>query len=129
MSNDDVKVSLPQGLQLFYAMYAVALVLGLQDISDALYKSLKSLFEKEPDTADVLVNVALFFGVLLLIVRFFWSTGNIRRAWERSKQHGRAITPLFIIIHLPILLFQGVLVLFLCMLTLTRLVCTPPPDR
>jgi hypothetical protein len=114
MSDNGVKSTVPQGLQLFYAMYAVTLVLGIQDISEALYKSLKTLFTTLPDISHVAVNAALFAAILLLIVRFFWSTGNIKRAWVRSKDRDGQIATLYIVIHLPILLFQGVLVLFLC---------------
>ncbi len=108
------RVAVPQGLQLFYAMYAVTLVLGIQDISDALYKSFKTLFSGVHDIEYVALNTALFLGILLLAVRFFWSTGNIRRAWVRSERPGHRIAPVFIVIHLPILLLQGVFVLFLC---------------
>lgn len=114
MTNDQVKPTVPQGLQLFYAMYAVTLVLGIQDISDALYKSFKTLFSGKGDLEHVAVNTALFLGILLLTVRFFWSTGNIRRAWVRSEHYAHKIAPVFIVIHLPILLLQGVFVLFLC---------------
>jgi hypothetical protein len=114
MSDSEVKVPVPQGLQLFYAMYAVTLVLGIQDISDALYKGIKKFTAAEIDLSGLIVNCALFIGILLLIVRFFWSTGNIRRAWLRSKRGSDRVAPLFLVIHLPGLLFQGVLVLFLC---------------
>jgi uncharacterized membrane protein len=112
MNDDGLKTTPPQGLQLFYAMYIVTLVFGIQEISEALYKSSRDLLPGEP--LHVAINFTLFIAILLLIVRFFWSTGNVRRAWLSSERQGGITVPLFIVMHLPILLFQGVLVLILC---------------
>jgi hypothetical protein len=110
MMDGDVKSSAPQGLQLFFAMYAVTLVFGIEQISDALYKNFKAA---QPATLPRYLAAALFISVLFLIIRFFWSTGNLKRAWQRTGDDAR-VAPLFLVIHLPALLMQGVLVLFLC---------------
>src|ERR1700694_3761151 len=83
MSHHEPNAPRPQGLELFFAMYAVGLVLGIQQTSEALYKSLQQQWAHLPP--HFLWNIGLFVSILLLIVRFFWSTGNIRRALLRDR--------------------------------------------
>lgn len=117
MANQGVKTPNVQGLDLFYAMYAVGLAFGIQEIAAALYKYVSRFLAAStpPVTAsDLAVNVALFLAILLLITRFFWSTGNIKRAWERVEEKHSKLAPFFVVFHLPALLIQGALVLFVC---------------
>lgn len=102
--------SQPQGLELFFAMYAVGLVLGIEQISQALYGDLRRQLVGQ-FRADFILDVGLFVAILLLIARFFWSTGNIRRALQRDRTKSDAR---YLIFHLPVLLVQGVFVLFVC---------------
>jgi membrane protease YdiL (CAAX protease family) len=110
MRKDGPNASQPQGLELFFAMYAVGLVLGIEQTSQALYNDVQRQWAKQFD-ATFIWDVGLFIAILLLIVRFFWSTGNIRRALLRRRS--KAEVP-YLIFHLPVLLIQGVLVLFVC---------------
>jgi len=93
------------GLNLFHGMYVVGLALGLEEITTSLYQALER-------GALTFASVFLFFSILLLIVRFFWSTGNIRRAWMRDAHPNPKF---YILVHLPALLIQGSLVLFVCL--------------
>lgn len=126
MSDKSVKGFHPQGLDLFYAMYAIGLVFGIEQISEALYKNVSNLLQSKASASHVAVNAALFLAILLLIIRFFWSTGNIKRAWERVEDHHSRVTSFFIIIHLPALLIQAVLVLFLCFAFAQRISADAP---
>src|ERR1700733_3820462 len=109
MTHNEPNTLGPQGLELFFTMYAVGLVLGIQQTSEALYKSLQLQWTHL--TLNFAWDVGLFIAILLLTVRFFWSTGNIRRALIRGRAKSDAH---YLIFHLPILLLQGVLVLFVC---------------
>lgn len=103
------------GLDLFHAMYAVGLAFGIQEISVALYNIFRSVSNSSGSITVVVISFLVFTAILLLIVRFFWSTGNIRRALERQgHQAGGRITR-FAVLHLPALLLQGVLILFVCL--------------
>jgi hypothetical protein len=110
MIGNQVKAPAPQGLQLFFAMYVVGLVFGIEQISDALFKHIKA--SNHSHNLPTYVAVALFISVIFLIIRFFWSTGNLRRAWQRAPDQ-KAAAPFFLVLQLPALLIQGVLVLFL----------------
>lgn len=91
-------------------MYAVGLVLGIEQTSQALYNDVQRQWA-EQFKANLISDVGLFLAILLLIARFFWSTGNIRRALVRGRVKPDAH---YLIFHLPVLLIQGVLVLFVC---------------
>jgi len=97
-------------MELFFAMYAVGLVLGMQQTSQALYNDIQRQWAGHLK-ASLIIDVGLFIAILLLIIRFFWSTGNIRRALMR--RNSKAEAP-YLIFHLPVLLVQGILVLFVC---------------
>lgn len=114
MPTRTVKVQPPRGLDLFYAMYAVGLVFGIEQISDSLYKNIKTLIDAKISPLDFALNAGIFLAILLLIVRFFWSTGNIKRAWLRVKRKHTALSFVTLLLHLPALLIQAVLVLFVC---------------
>jgi hypothetical protein len=109
MNDHEANSRSPQGLELFFAMYAVGLGLGIQQTSEALYKSTQMQWTYP--TPHFAWDVGLFIAILLLIGRFFWSTGNIRRALVRGRS---ATDAHYLIFHLPALLMQGVLVLFVC---------------
>lgn len=111
MNNAEGKPVEPKGLELFFAMYAVALVLGLEEVSKALYTKVVQQGPTPTSALHLGVTFGLCLAILLLIVRFFWSTGNIRRAVSRTKtvKHRQ-----YLVIHLPVLLIQSVLVLFVC---------------
>src|ERR1700722_17553505 len=109
MSHHEPNSTSPQGLELFFTMYAVGLVLGIQQTSEALYRTLQLQWMHL--TPHFAWDVGLFVAILLLVVRFFWSTGNIRRALIRGRAKSDAH---YLIFHLPALLVQGVLVLFVC---------------
>lgn len=116
MSNKNNRGIGLRGLDLFQAMYIVGLAFGLQEISRALYTNFRSVAGSGTSTGMAAANSLLFISIILLIVRFFWSTGNIRRAMNRdgpvlSEKTKRMV----LMIHLPILLLQGTLVLFVCL--------------
>ena len=97
-------------------MYAVGLALGLQEISAALYKHIRSVTSSGTSIDVAAANALLFLSILFMIVRFFWSTGNIRRAIDRVKPPiSEKAKRLVVLIHLPALLIQGTLVLFVCL--------------
>lgn len=110
MSQNGPNAPQPQGLELFFAMYAVGLVLGIEQTSQALYNDFQKQWADQLKLSLV-YDVGLFVAILLLIVRFFWSTGNIRRALARG---GPKSDVHYLVFHLPVLLIQGVLVLFVC---------------
>ena len=116
MSDEDKRGIGLRGLDLFHAMYIVGLAFGLQEISRALYTNLRSVAGSGASMGTAAANTLLFISIILLIVRFFWSTGNIRRAMNRD---GPALSEktkrIVVMIHLPILLLQGTLVLFVCL--------------
>ena len=125
MPNRAVKIETPRGLDLFYAMYAVGLVFGIEQISDSLYKNIKALTEGKIQPYDFALNVGIFLAILLLIIRFFWSTGNIKRAWQRTHKTNPKFSLAMLVLHLPVLLVQGVLVLFVCFAFTDRLNAGP----
>ena len=96
------------GLDLFQAMYVVGLAFALQEISSALYKTMRK------DPFGAFDEMLVFLAILLLIVRFFWSVGNIRRAIEKGQEGGSEKRDWHItLFHLPALLIQGTLILFI----------------
>lgn len=102
-----------RSLELFQAMYVVGLAFGILEISSSLYLELRDVIFFDGRLKTLLVHGSLFFAILLLIVRFFWSVGNIRRAAEdATTSQSVASTRWVVLFHLPALLIQGVLVLF-----------------
>lgn len=103
MSKDTITFD---GLGLFHAMYAVGLAFGLQEISTTAYAFYRD------SSSNMWVQAPIFFSILFIIVRFFWSVGNIRRAVD-VKPDGKVRIPGWTVtlIHLPALLLQGTLIL------------------
>ena len=97
-------------------MYIVGLAFGIQEISGALYTYCRSVAASGASMGTAAANTLLFISIILLIVRFFWSTGNIRRAMNRDgPELSEKTKRMVVMIHLPILLLQGMLVLFVCL--------------
>ncbi|MBL4821521.1 MAG: hypothetical protein JKY98_11120, partial [Gammaproteobacteria bacterium] len=105
----------PDGLSQFQAMYMISLVFGIEIIASALYTSIRKGELTELYSVDLVVSLCAFTSVLLLIVRFFWATGNIRSAWNKLQNTSTPKPEWVVMVHLPVLLVQGVLILFVCM--------------
>lgn len=104
-----------EGLDLFHAIYAIILAFGIQEAASAFYSGLP-VWSSVADSADIVfTHLIIGFAILLLIIRFFWSTANIRGACERMQRAPAPFSRFAVLIHLPMLLVQGVLLLFVCL--------------
>lgn len=97
-------------LNLMQTVYAISLVLGLRNIVESLY----SIFSEDKIFNDVIAVKGISSIVLiLLIMRFFWALGNIRRFIFRNKGKLHKTRRYVITFHFFILLLHAFVIYFL----------------
>ena len=102
-----------RSLDLFHAMYVVGLAFALQEVSIALYSEIRDSIYFNNSVINALIYGLFSAAIFLLIVRFFWSVGNIRRAVEDNANGATMASDRWVVLlHLPALLIQGMLILF-----------------
>jgi len=103
------------GLERITILYAVALILGLEDALSALFNALFNTSGVALARASELI--AYFMIALVVVLRMFWAISNVHRYFEfrvKTDGTGRYLATRLVMLQFFLLLIQSTLILAMC---------------
>lgn len=106
-----------QDMAVIQTVYGLSLTLGYREIANWLFDAIAA-YHSCPDIQLMAVKFFMASVLILIEIRFFWASGNIRRFITRkeSRPNDRKVVT---VVHFPILLLHSFLLYIFCRLLST----------